>query len=72
MSITHTIMSVDTAKDKVGVLNWEASENTPIGQFLRELTRGGKRRYTCGESWIEVQHLHSGSTFSLEFGEESA
>lgn len=72
MSKTHTIMAVDTAKDKVGVLNWECSDNTPIGEFLRELTRGGQKRFTCGDSWINIQHLHSGSTFTLEFGEETA
>ena len=71
MSTTHTIMAVDTTKDKVSVLNWEASENTPLGQFFRELTRGGKRRFTCGDNWIEVQHLHGNSTFTFEFGEET-
>ena len=71
MSTTHTIMAVDTEFDKVSLLNWEASENEPIGRFLRELTRGGKRRFVCGENWIEVQHLHGGSTFTFEFGEET-
>lgn len=71
MSITNTIMAVDTAKDRVSVLNWEASENTPIGEFLRELTRGGTRRFTCGDHWIEVQHLHGNSTFTFEFGENT-
>jgi len=71
MSTTHTIMAVDTTKDRVSVLNWEASQNTPLGQFFRELTRGGKRRFVCGDNWIEVQHLHGNSTFTFEFGEET-
>jgi hypothetical protein len=64
-------MAVDTAAGTVFLLKWEAANNTPIGEFLRELTRGGKRRFTCDDHWIEVQHLHSGSTFTLEFGEET-
>ncbi|NBW10697.1 MAG: hypothetical protein EBR82_21995 [Caulobacteraceae bacterium] len=70
MSMTHTIMAVDTEEGKASVLNWECSENTPLGQFFRELTRGGDRFFSSKEGmWIQVKHLHGGKTFTLEFGE---
>ncbi len=72
MSTTHTIMAVDTEFDRVSLLNWESSENTPIGRFLRELTRGGKRSFTSPEGmWLHVSHIDGGSTFIFEFGEET-
>ena len=70
MSMTHTIMAVDTEAGKASVLNWECSEITPLGQFFRELTRGGDRFFSSKEGmWIQVKHLHGGKTFTLEFGE---
>lgn len=70
MSMTHTIMAVDTEKGKASVLNWECSENTPLGQFFRELTRGGDRHFASSEGmWVKVCRLDSGKTFALEFGE---
>ena len=63
-------MVVDTEFDRVSLLEWECSENAPIGQFLRELTLGRTRRFTCGERWININHIEGGYTFTFEFGEE--
>ena len=69
MSMTHTIMAVDAEAGTARVQNWECSENTPLGEFFNEITRGGRRFFSSDEGmWIVVQRLH-GNTFTLEFGE---
>ena len=69
MSMTHTIMAVDTKAGTASVQNWECSENIPLGKFFNEITRGGKRFFSSDEGmWIVVERLH-GNTFTLEFGE---
>lgn len=69
MSMTHTIMAVDTKQGTASVLNWECSSNTPLGEFLREATRGGARHFSSNEGlWIRLDRL-TGDIFTLEFGE---